>query len=101
MKKKSTYLVFMLLSIGLFFQYFLIETSPRILCNEINEQLLKSINVLIYKFVFLLFLLIIICKFIFKEVNIEILKKVFVFVLFYIVFFAYLFYRYSSKCVEI
>jgi len=101
MNKKSTYLVFIILSLGIFFQYFLIETSPRILCSEINEQLLKSINILIYEFVFLLFLLIIICKFILREVNIAILKKTIIFTLLYILAFVYLFYRYSSKCVEI
>ena len=101
MKKKSIFLIAILLIIGVFFQYFLIETSPRIPCNEIKEQLLKSVNVLIYEFIFLLFLLIVICKFIFKETSIEIIKKTFTFILVYILVFLYLFYRYSSKCVEI
>jgi len=101
MKKKSIFLIAILLVIGVFFQYFLIETSPRIPCNEIKEQLLKSVNILIYEFVFLLFLLIVICKFIFKETSIEIIKKTFAFILVYVLVFSYLFYRYSSKCVQI
>ena len=78
MKKKSIYLVCILLSLGIFLQYFLIETSPRILCTEINEQLLKSINILIYEFVFLLILLVIICKFLYRETNDKIMKITFI-----------------------
>jgi hypothetical protein len=101
MKKKSIFLIAILLVIGVFFQYFLIETSPRIPCNEIKEQLLKSVNVLIYQFIFLIFLLSIICKFIFKETNIEIVKKCFIYTFLYLLFFVFLFYKYANKCVDI
>jgi len=101
MKRKSIFLIAVLLIIGIFFQYLMIETSPRIPCDEIKEQLLKSARILIYQFMFLIFLLSIICKLILKETTIEIVKKSLIYTFLYILFFMFLFYKYASKCVEI
>ncbi len=98
--KRSIFLFIILLGIGIFFQYFLIETSPRILCSEIKEQLLKSIRILIYELGFLLLILLAICKFIFKETNINIVKKMALYIFIYFLVFTYLFYNYSSMCVD-
>lgn len=74
--KKSTYLTLLLLILGVFLHIILIGTSPRILCSEVREQLLKSIDVLIYQFAFLFSFIILICKLIFKDIN-RIIKKLY------------------------
>lgn len=86
------------LAIGVFLQVILIDTSPRLLCNEVLNQLFLILKSLILEYVVLVLLLLAVNKYIFKIKKMDNLISLVIFTVLYILFFAYMFNAYANKC---
>jgi len=86
------------LAIGVFLQVILIDTSPRILCNEILNQLYQLLKSLILEYGVLTLLLLAVNRYIIKIKKADNLISLAIFTILYILIFAYMFNTYANKC---
>jgi hypothetical protein len=98
--KKSLITIVLCLVIGVFLQFILIETSPRILCDEILNQLQLLFKSLVLEYIVLGGLLLATNRFVLKIKTRENLIGLAIFTAIYILSFSYLFYEYASNCVD-
>jgi hypothetical protein len=98
--KKGVITALLILIVGIILQMILIETSPKILCNSVSEQMLLLLESLMFEFLGLSILLVAINKFV-LQINWKSSLKVFImFTVIYVITFVYLLNNYVNKCVE-